>query len=58
LLRKWNAKAIKRGVYRGSTSFIGVSRKVSQRRLLPCHGGHEMIIILSKQTIDLVYGSE
>ena len=30
LLRKWNAKAIKKGVQRGSASFIGVSRKVSQ----------------------------
>jgi len=26
--------------------------------LLPCHGGHERIIILSKQTSDLMYGSE
>jgi len=41
---------------KGSSSFIGVSRKVSQRRLLPCHGGHERIIILSKQTSDLMYG--
>ena len=57
-LRKWSAKAIKKRSLKGSASFTRVSRKVSQRRLLPCHGRHERIIILSRQTSELVYGSE